>query len=107
MLLLREPTVGKKKQTSDAKERTWPQRKGKVQSQALYRDVAGWLTYIANYLSQETGEKISVAMVADLALRDWAWNKRRRILNVEIGRPNDPIPKAPDPPEPIPDLKLP
>lgn len=107
MLLLEELPVAKKKSPADSKSHDWKQRKEKIQSHAMYKDLAGWITDIAKHHSREAGQTVSAAMIIDIAMRDWAWRRLKKIRNAEAGTPQAEIPPAPPPPEPIPSLGSP
>lgn len=99
-----------KKKSEDSSEKTkehsWQQRKGKVSSHAIYRDLAGWLTDIAKHESRISGRRISVAMLIDFRMRDWAYSRWKRIKNAEAGVPDAQIGEAPFPPEEMQGLGL-
>ncbi len=72
-------TMAKKNGTADLpKGRTWPQRKGRIQSIAIYRDVARMATAVAK------DEGISVAELTEPLLRGPLTAKYKRILEREL-----------------------
>lgn len=119
-ILLPRFAVAKKKTDSgggssaNQKKHTWQQRKAQFQSVAAYRDVAGWLTAVADYATRELKKKgaiggreqVSVARVLDVLVREAAHATWWRVRCAEMGI-DEPVPDTPAPPEPPLDLELP
>ncbi len=110
--------MASKKGTSrpaDAKSHTWDQRKKNVQSVAVSRDLAQWITDIGVYATRKakaagklTGKgKVNNAAIVDPMLRELVWELRVRCRNAEEGNPGAAVPPPPPCPLPPLDIELP
>lgn len=107
MFTTREMPVAKRKKPT-GKSSSHDDRKDVYAPVQVFRDLAKWLADISTYETRrlrESGrlegqEFASVAKIVDPLLREWAWQRYKRIKNVEAGLPpGHPVGPPPDPPK--------